>query len=74
VGRPTWAPAHSDVDRPRVDRAGDYSFDGSPHLTPAPEFALLKPDAMPDVTRPVPRRYELPGPAPRGTGDMVPRG
>jgi hypothetical protein len=63
VERPTWAPEHTVVDRPRVDRVDDHSIGCSPDIIAAPEYPLLRLDTMPDVTGPAPRLDSLRGPA-----------
>lgn len=49
--RPSWAPAHIDVDRPSIARVYDYSLGGSHIFVADREFALQVLDARPDMTR-----------------------
>ncbi len=49
--RPSWAPAHIDVDRPSIARVYDYSLGGSHFFAADREFALQVLDARPDLTR-----------------------
>ena len=49
--RPSWAPAHMDVDRPSIARVYDYYLGGSHIFAADREFALTVLEAMPDLTR-----------------------
>jgi SAM-dependent methyltransferase len=51
VERPSWAPAHIDVDRPSIARVYDYYLGGSHNFAADREFALTVLEAMPDLTR-----------------------
>jgi hypothetical protein len=56
VERPSWAPAHIDVDRPSIARVYDDFLGGSHDFAADREFALTVLEAMPDLIRHAPDR------------------